>query len=116
MIDAAVLVFHHTGVVSLVRGDYRLHDDGPHMVTDLKVWGEKKPKLQWLPSRTGHDKNKNNVVQIELLLLVKYAGHFNSLRIGQFMESKLNVFNQMSLNEASREPIAADGAGLQICI
>lgn len=42
VIHAAVLVFHHTGVVSLVRGDDRLHDDGPHVVTDLKVKRGKK--------------------------------------------------------------------------
>lgn len=42
MIDAAVLVFHHTGIVSLIRGYYRLHDDGPHMVPELE---EKEKKL-----------------------------------------------------------------------
>lgn len=36
VVDAAVLVFHHTGIVPLVRGDRRLHDDGPHVVADLK--------------------------------------------------------------------------------
>lgn len=44
VINAAVLIFHHTGIVSLVRGYHRLHDDGPHMVTDLN--GEKQ-RLQW---------------------------------------------------------------------
>lgn len=40
VVDAAVLVLHHTGVVAFVRGDHRLHDDGPHVVTDLKVQQE----------------------------------------------------------------------------
>lgn len=37
VVDAAVLVLHHAGVVAFVRGDHGLHDDGPHVVTDLKV-------------------------------------------------------------------------------
>lgn len=45
VINAAILVFHHTGIVSLVRGHYRFHDDGPHMVTDLKVIQRKKKKF-----------------------------------------------------------------------
>ncbi len=44
--DAAVLVFHHTGIVSLVRGEHRLHDECPHTVTHLKIL--EKPMLQQL--------------------------------------------------------------------
>ena len=32
-----MLVLHHTGVVPLVGGDHRLHDDGPHVVAHLEV-------------------------------------------------------------------------------
>lgn len=37
VVDAAVLVFHHAGVVALVGGNDGLHDDGPHVVTHLKT-------------------------------------------------------------------------------
>lgn len=37
MIDAAVLVFYQTGIVSFVRGHSRFHDDGPDVVTDLRI-------------------------------------------------------------------------------
>lgn len=36
VVDAAVLVLHHAGVVPFVRGDDGLHDDGPHVFPDLK--------------------------------------------------------------------------------
>ena len=42
VINAAVRVFHHTGVVSPVGGYDRLHDDGPHVASDLKVKGNKR--------------------------------------------------------------------------
>lgn len=37
VVDAAILVLYHAGVVAFVRGDDGLHDDGPHVVTDLEV-------------------------------------------------------------------------------
>lgn len=37
VVDAAVLVLHHAGVVAFVGGHHGLHDDGPHVLTDLKV-------------------------------------------------------------------------------
>jgi len=40
VINAAILIFHYTGIVSLVRGYYRFHDDGPHMVTHLRGRGK----------------------------------------------------------------------------
>lgn len=46
MIDAPILVFHHTGIVSLVGGHYRFHDDGPNMVANLSI-GEKGFKGSW---------------------------------------------------------------------
>ena len=41
VIDAAILVFNHTGIVSLVRGHYGLHDNGPYMVSNLDRGAEK---------------------------------------------------------------------------
>ena len=34
--QAPVFVLHHTGVVSFIRRNHRLHDESPHVVSDLK--------------------------------------------------------------------------------
>lgn len=34
--EAAVFVLHHAGVVPSVRGNHRLHDQGPHVLSDLR--------------------------------------------------------------------------------
>lgn len=39
-----MLVFYYTGVVSLVGWHYRLHDDGPHVFSNLQM-GEEKGKI-----------------------------------------------------------------------
>lgn len=70
MVDAAVLVFHHTGIVSLVRGDHGLHDDGPDMVTDLSIWGKTK----------GYS-GRHEKVQIKLRLIVKCVVFYWPIRI-----------------------------------
>lgn len=40
VVDASMFVFNYTGVVSLVGWHYRLHDDGPHVFSNLQIGEE----------------------------------------------------------------------------
>lgn len=45
--ETPVFILHHTGVVPFIRWNHWLHYESPHVVSDLKDWGQKIKSNTW---------------------------------------------------------------------